>query len=950
MSVDNIPERCREEIKYNINVVKVKESVVPVFQIASQEFVDSQEFNEDNYLGDIDNSFLSNRTVIEKDQGTVDDGNDTLRNKDIETNNEELKNEQNDKGGGADVYRAIPINIDNNSEDLNVTIESVEGEYHSFIDDMDFEEVVYESPVKNLVEKDIRDYSIPIDFYCDDYSKKDSSPKKSPMKQLALAKQNILEPILEESKSSYDDSSDSSKLQNKEDSVKEHHILNEDKSDKNSTENVDNSVKIVSIDSNNFKDHSNDRIEEHENRLSSLSGTTSEKGSSFDSTAEFEKVELIADLVSSILNNVENKINEDTLLFEKRHCTENMFFYLDTSTEEVQEIEKEEEFESFSITQMVENLRRNMNETILTETSESGFSITHTIVEAIVYYIFDAAFYYCANKEKCNKRKQYKKVITVVDYEDILFTTLPGWLGFDVTDKISDDNAEEAARLYSNDKLDIQISNDDNDRWLGFNESLIDVTTGIDNNNVEGLADLNANYTFTEIDDKNEEFEKNKEYDDENNGLYVEIHKTDGINAESTNFNTSGENFDLLTVHNVEQEANMAITLAKFNTSDEELGVMKVNEEENNRTDMSSERNESFYSNDITENEQDIARIEDTSSFSYHDMCDELEDNNETDTSQQFDGNSAEIAAYIICSLIEKSCRIQDEDSQLKTSFNDTFVLNTAFVESDMCYGRSSSPERSQFEECTVSPIRHANKSFAGDDLTVLYEKDDTILGSPFVKKANILSMSQTVHSGGIKYWLSFDDNLDLEIDRPKRKPKFSENLLPSFVVVDLEDKMEKTNFVKEFDEKFLDETNVKRRSGVLCSDDVNVNRNDRFFNNDNIETQTNDIFFDNGNIERHTSDTFGTEASEYNTCESPVDSKTSNLSFQERLIFDCKLESNNKERLIFDSRLVATKRRLHSSWPPFEHTIFYKIISKFRLSESFDLSDLDKARFDNTL
>lgn len=894
LSVDNIPDTCRREVRFD--VVRVKESLVSVFKVPTQEFVDSQEFNEDNYLGDIGNSFSSNQTVIEKNIDGREDGNviPTSASKGSENINEakEVKRVQSIKDVGDDIYKAVPVNTDNNSEDLNITIESVEGEYHSFTDDMFFEEIPYESPVKELVEKDIRDYSVPIDFYCDDYCKKDSSPKKSPTKKITVLK-NILEPILEESKSSYEDSGDNSKLQNKELAtsvvVEDKNISKNKMTENPATENVRSFNNLPE------KCH----LEKNDNSgytSSILSVTTSEKVTSFDSTMEFEKYELIAEIVSSILDKIQFYVNEDEVVYEKkvffesvteesvyeeRYFTENVICSLDIITEEVQDIDNEEVFESFSITQMVENLRRNQNETVLTESSES--EVAQTVAEAILYFIFDNAFY-CATKGRGSNKKN-KKVFTVVDYEDIMFTTLPGWLGFDdrfsnVTDKINDDDDDDfhINIKYINDK---EVNNEENyepdanlRNLLRSDENPSNLTSEI-NNNVEEVSNFNELFNFYNAPNQIEDFIVSSS----NHAAFNDFNKNSHVSNEKD-------------IH-----------------SERELQTLSENDEQLDVKEMSN--SDSFYSNEVTESEQDIARIEDTSSFSYHDMYNELEDTNKTDNSEQFDSK---------CHTLERSFKI-NENSENKNddSMNKTFVLNTAFVEGVGFYGRSSSPERSHFDECTVSPIKHTNEPFVGDDLCVLYEKDDIILGSPFVKKANVLPMSQTVHSGGVKYWLSFDDSLDLETEKPKRKPKCPDDKqLPSFLVVDFDNK-EKSNFAKEF-ESIAGSTKTKRRSGVLL-------------NNDNLETQRND--------------TIMTEASDYTTCESTVHSKPE-TSFEERIMLDA-LDTNDREKLIFDSRVVA-KRRLRHTWPPFEHTIFYRIISQFRLSESFDLSDLDKARFETSL
>ncbi|XP_075988985.1 uncharacterized protein LOC142984964, partial [Anticarsia gemmatalis] len=172
-SVDNLPQKCSEDVEKQT----VVEKVVPVFKIdKKEEFVESQEFNEDYYIGEIGNSFSSeNQTVIEKNEATVV----------CNTENKDMFVED------------LAVN-----DDINKTIESVEGEYHSFTDLEDS----YESPVKDLVEKDIRDYSVPIDFYCDDFKVKDD--KRSPLKV-----KNLLEPILEESKSSYGDDCNTSTIE-----------------------------------------------------------------------------------------------------------------------------------------------------------------------------------------------------------------------------------------------------------------------------------------------------------------------------------------------------------------------------------------------------------------------------------------------------------------------------------------------------------------------------------------------------------------------------------------------------------------------------------------------------------------------------------------------------------------------------------------------------------------
>lgn len=754
LSANSIPQKCIDEVA--LNVVKVKEVVLPKYKIEQDEFVESQEFNEDNYLGDIDNNFSSNNTNNKTTIDNLDKNNEI--DKAVSTCNDKVSDEKYNEDQ-KDVYRAeyAVVNDEQTDEmkDLNISIESPDGEYHSFSDD--FGEVDYESPVKDLVGKDIRDYSVPIGLYCDDYNKKEISPKKSPTKRKEIAKPNILEPILEESKSSYDDSSNDSNVNKKIESTTDNlieevigemltHIVNVDKRDENAvtvtqTQPKDKDLEIDEIDTDEITIDTlacSDNAKSLKDRYSSLSASTGE--ASCDSTAEFEKYEVIAEIISNILSIVDTNILDIEIQLN------------DNKQDAESEGNSLEVTESFSITQIINKLERNvnLNDTIITETSDCDTINTNKIVESIIYYIFNTALHICVNKDKCDK-KYSKKVVTVVDPEDILYTTSFDWLYFEL------DNLEVNEQISV-----INIYNDDNDN------------------------DLNI-----------------VEFDDEN-----------------TDMNSLAVNND--------------------NTDD---------------------RNTAF--------------IDDTqeASFTYYDMCNELNESKHSN----IDEDTTEIAAQIVSYLLEKSF---DTHKTREKAFNETYTvveeeLNTAFVESDFC--RSSSPHRDVFDVCTESPIKHVTDSFIGDDLSVFYEKDDAILGSPFVRKANVLTMSQTTHKGGTKYWVSFDDNLQTE--KCSRRPKFSEKQMPSFLVVDFDDKIEKIDC--QIDNSAKSSSYTEYKSEVTDS------------------------------------------ASNYITCDSE---------------FNSRLEiSDRKEILLYNSRVV--NKKLHSTWPPYEHTLYYRLISNFRLSQSLDLS-----------
>ncbi|CAG9574085.1 unnamed protein product [Danaus chrysippus] len=693
-SCDNIANKGPNEIDFKPLKVKVKEDTVPVFKVSNNEFVDSQEFNEDNYLGDIGHSFSSdNKTVVEK-----------ITNVDkIETNLDELKNKG--KENKDDIYRAVYVKVDEDGG-------SGEGDYHSFIDDMDFDHAVYDSPVKALVEKDIRDYSVPIDFYCEDYNRNDIR-KQSPKKLLEHTVQTVLEPILEESKSSSDSCSDSNKT-----IIYNETVLKEGEENTNGMNNrkdLENDMKIEDlaqnescIISNENHDTNKKTLVEEESkkgkRISSLSGGSSLTVLSLDSTVEFEKYELIADVVSVILKRFEIHINEKQ---DKETHEET----IDLQTDE------EDKNATFSITEMVLDYEKNLNysNTELSESSETEVNYSQRIVEAVVYFIFDRAVYCCDRKNK--KKDNKKRVVTVVDCEDIIYTT--------------------------------------SDNILYLHESSI--TDGQKEDN-SGLKDINE----VPVDD----------------------------------------------------------------------GRMGLNESRQNDCSDSVCNEATLNSTLISENAD--------ASFTYYSQTD--------------------IHSEIIDDLLENSLKKYENPKDLSESFvADVEVMNTAFVDSDF-YNRSSSPLRKVFEVCTESPIRRTgsiNESICDAD-------------SPFVKKINVISMSQTVHSGGIKYWLSFDDNLVIEKPSPKSNKKFSDNKLPSFLVVDYD---RKSDF-------------IEKRS--RCTDEA--------------ETST----------------------SNYNTCESS------------------RFDSTIDDKYIYNSRSRGNKI-LHSTWPPYDDTLFYRIISKFRLTESFDLSHLQK-------
>ncbi|KPJ16398.1 hypothetical protein RR48_01929 [Papilio machaon] len=648
------------------------EKTVPVYKvdINTNEFVESQEFNEDNYL-EMSNSFSTdNQTIIEnnnKETTDIDrqevDKKDLPNIKEIETNTDK---------------------IDSNSEVPE------EGEYHSFHDEMDFEEAVYDSPVKKLVEKDIRDYSVPINFFCSDYGRNEVPTYQSPRK---CDVQRILEPILEESKSINSDESNNFSC------IEQVKIdLNVPKLDKKEeTEDIDSNKclqqEIYEIsDKNEAKIKPENLTEENIFRMPnkviakdakikmqvtdsvrlSYSSIASSEGLSFDSTIEFEKLEIISDIIGIIINRIDfdniypniNEVNNNNNDLEITNINKNEI-----------SINEQQTFETFSIMDIVKEIERNES---FNSTNDSNMqSESHRIVEAIIYYIYDRSFYIASQK---NKRKQVKRVITVVDNEDILYTTSPLFLFIeDITAKI---NLESDCSSNKGDVCDKDIN---------------------ETNKFEPKVVYNK-----------------EEFND--NGM-----KKDSINV-----------------------------LDNKKTTEENIKVPSHIQ----------------YNSMVTNNDSIQVRCNDT-----------ILENKEIDNPSSIIDNIEVIS--------DKTYVIKQEEEEVEDPLNDTFILdtenemNTAFLANE--FSRSSSPRRwnSVFDLCTESPIKNTG-DLSGSDLSLLYERNNTLLGSPFVKQAPVIAMSQTQNRGGLKYWISFDDSLnDVQERCCSKTKKFPDNKMPSFYSLD---------------------------------------------------------------------------------------------------------------------------------------------------------------------
>lgn len=982
-SVDNIPQKCSEEADSDATYVKVQEKFVPVFKVEKKEteFVESQEFNEDNYIGDIGNSFSSdNQTIIEKTDGI--DQTDVLTDKSTQISKKPTVQEH------IGVCTADLVAADS-LDDVNKTLDSIEGEYHSFTDLEDS----YESPVKELVEKDIRDYSVPIDFYCEDFKIRDDA-KKSPLKI-----KNILEPILEESKSSYGDDSNLSQNEKKEELVEgivgdvvntavlasqlkleiatnaghkvtteslvvecsrlESYSVNEEGSDitANDVESFTTNNLLTAIDVYENATSEQDMVDmvydnvfdilssgnesdtntvKRQNSLASILSST--ERNSFDSTAEFEKYEVVSEVLSAIIN----RIDFVDLVVNPKVAPNIEIIEQDFVTDDVTE--------TFSIAKIIEDIEQNvcLNETVLTEVSETDISLANKVIESILYYIFDRAMFINHQKEKGSK-KTVKRVVTVADFEDILFTAQPIWReAGDYNDfvPVEEEHSEErdfyAIKDFFNAKCLENVA-DKNTSILRVNIECKSANKVRDSKEIETIySAVVSNASSSEIKDSDEdhiqqEFNSqevktgnihflvnNIENHEKTHRKEIDVHQEfvpnaiekladELISSKIANCNIT-EEFPI-TNDNTEHFLNETyVESSDMNNafcedfSQVEDPTISSHTEDNFATldiDLTAELKENISlepESIIKENISNISQEEFHSSA--NDEFKDISDRTEEFASFSTQSNVTNIEEYL--SPIKEFPSPNDEPA-FSPKYRDISQKNLAEVGErhdpsrkrkhmsvKEAQSRSSSPNRKTTKkfELTESPIKSGNRKMSDMD-------------SPFMRKANVLAMSQTEHSGGVKYWLSFDEHLPVDHDKHVvvRSAKSIDDTLPSFISIDIDENIEsKSNEFYEIETK-----QSTKRTSVLM--------------NEYTEKEVN----------------------------IPAPSASS---IEYDLVDDPDLVQSDpnvpQKRLLYELHSRPTQRK-YSSWPPFEDTLFYRIISKFRMSESFDPNDLEDPNFDSS-
>lgn len=852
------------------------------------------------------------------------------------------------------------------------------------------------------------------------------------------------------------------------------------------------------------------RIDNNDARKSSIEYSVSSFGTtSFNSTIEFEKYEAIADLLSNLLNKIDyDETGRDFFNVTETKRTKLFFdnlpdnfkqskqlFYTENEKdtertsvkiEDKPVIEKEiaqslknddlheldNEEEHFSITKMIQDIEQtiNLNETILTETSDSGVTESFKIAESVLYYIFDRVF---VDKKNKNKKRNNKKVITVVDAEDIIFTAVTLWPdeNYDLTTDSYNELFSIDSNLYSDANIDEDINSrkvqnirDKNDfqdnhdinlpnvesiykkynieiqvsvsadikqdakiiaaehkvvqaaDQIGFEATInIETTKQLYNQNDLGRVGhpptvrenvLSKSYDLVYA---NDTMEKLKEDDMTNSKTDKELHDihTD-INAEQNEYSYQ-EKYKEETHFDINQESLHADIKKDDNLTENRFDRQiyfkgdKYDEETNIEFDLDpindSNVMDRFDYSVTTFRESDIEIVLNNPKEFQHTTKYHKDDYSTTDDEEckELSDNSIEIAEDIVfeifdhvsqslenktytqngqnyeesdeksatpnhddvqgfekryadtetCHHVEynmdfdKTYNVPDEktnfqeppnksldlDQDIETCTNETMVdndkMNTAFVHNVFC-SHASSPRQNlkAFDTCDESPIKRPSTSFVGQELS-LYNKDDTLLGSPFVKQAAVISMSLTENSGGIKYWLSFDDSVtepnDSYVSYGRRSLRNTEDVVPSFYGINFEkaDTIQRSVLVNDIDKS------------------VETPLIDRFRIDDSIEFPN----FSSSNTSRYYDTCESNDDSVMQKFDSPQDIQMQNL--PEDYDFD-----NSDRKLLYE--VHRRRDRLYTTWPPFEDTLFYRIISKFRMSESFDSSELDRVRIDS--
>lgn len=728
--------------------------------------------------------------------------------------------------------------------------------------------------------------------------------------------------------------------------------------------------------------------------------------------------------------------NETNMQFATNNKTQQI---TDRSSAEPAEYSPEDDQGTFSMASIVQHYDQqlqNLNDTQITDSS-SQLSDSEKIVEAIIYYVFQQTYSLVANKATAAKRNKTKKVVTVVDVEDVLYTAMPLWesqviaqakdevegifeLNVITSLDVSEDEEKENdntvgidqnnffERAVTKNNTDEDTSKEELDHDVAFcaetllYDEKVDVETldedaqEIDegNKNTSLEPDLDTAFNITELVENQdistgylernylpEEFitkaPTNEEENPDDFNMNINSEESTEVvlqkpesdeylvpeSVKSVVSSVLDEEVDdqvlqkliedLRNPENVYVEPKILVEKLPVPFSFENMKPIFLNKDDifdkqkhviiecvysileemlNKITEENSSNDESVFSNE--ESELPTHQLNETfiRNRTYHDSYQEF------DIYEEIERKSEAVAQDVVNEFFDSFVANEmsfdnnnntEDESEVKT--DDTFTLQThealnmAFVENS----RSSSPVRENtkiFDTCDESPIVNTTERVNGDELSVLYEKEDFLLGSPFIKRKSVISMSQSFHSGGMKYWVSFDENLTENQDNTSKGPRrrCSEDSTPSFIAVKFN---KHDNSESNFDSRTSWDEHEVKRAGVLCESLVQPQSKS---NEKSLYSIANDSF--------HTACASNSKSDSFKTCEgyrTPIDESKSKVDIPGKVL----LYDSSKDSL---HTTVRPYRRQYSSWPPFEETLFYRLISKFRMSESFDPSDLE--------
>lgn len=799
--INNIPE---DGLQNSVKLVNVCLKVVESKQNFQMTFIDSQEYIEDSYIS-------TDTTTVSTD----------------ETDNDKVECNSIVKLDEADAIceKHEPIF----SKDFCSDIDFSESTMH--FEEIDFELGYYKSPVKDLIDKDIRNYIVPIQLYDDNSASDIVSPKQSPRKVTEFFKPMTV--ILEEivcstdsitSKDSVEKSDDDPVLLNTTFKCE----TNEFGENLTAKELLEKSTKVIDFTS---------------------MFSTNNSNTSVNSVDKFEEIDSVRDLTNSILDIAENKIqieykkngetggnvfndniliddanlksDDDNNLIKKNYVSD------DESTKKI----------LCKITDFIKPIEVISEEFFLysTEATTSKDSLENIDDDQITTFKYETNEF---NNNLTSKELFEKKVSTkVIDFTNMFSNTFSN--SNDSEDSLDEFEKLESVSYITHLILDI-VDNEIQTKYektckVGsfFNKNIY-----IDDTHLKSDEDSNLLKKFS----KTKQLSTHKE-------TKTQL-KANDILSIVNELDTSNCSIELKNANNVFEDKNLQ-NLTSKRKYDNTSNYCVINPD----TDTNSFIKGLFVENFEKETEREL---------------------NESDTI----GSNLKATARKDFLDLDASKELLYETFAQGVNENESETINMAFIED------------------TNSPVSNE---------VLFCDEKKSSFGST-LKKPSVLSMSQTEHSGGIKYWMTFDDDNKTEQNKysSRRGSRFKVDQIPSFLAF-------------EKDKKSSVQTCSNKYSKDISRSPCNVNVT---LSSESYGTASGDDGFDTSHLQSNSS---------------YLDSMVTVLS--------CESDTSTSGKiLLYNSNKANLTRRQHLSWPPYDMSLFYRILSKFRLSNSLDIDNINSS------